>query len=295
METKIIGNKIAEARKKINISQAQLAEKIFISAQAVGKWERGESMPDIVTLNKVAEILNVNLNYFSDNFESSNSVSEKKSADTSADIYKRNHRWDMSNESWIDVDFSGLKDLQDKFSSSNMKSCKFVGSILSGLTLKSNHISNCDFSDSDLSCSKIHSSYLLKNGFKNCSVKHAEFSESHLNACDFANADFTEAKFNSSDFENNSLDNSIWNRTAFIYTSFYNVVFGGVMQNCSFENCGFKKVKFQNATLLNTFFKHNKKLKQIQFIDCKADTLTYAFLKNGKANLTGITLISSED
>ena len=70
METKIIGNKIADARKKLSISQAQLAEKLFISAQAVGKWERGESMPDIVTLNKLADILNVDLNYFSEKFNS---------------------------------------------------------------------------------------------------------------------------------------------------------------------------------------------------------------------------------
>jgi len=70
METKMIGIKITEARKKINISQAQLAEKLFISAQAVGKWERGESLPDIITLNRVAQILGVDLNYISENFQS---------------------------------------------------------------------------------------------------------------------------------------------------------------------------------------------------------------------------------
>jgi transcriptional regulator with XRE-family HTH domain len=43
LSTKMIGNKIAEARKKVNISQAQLAQRLFISPQAVGKWERGES------------------------------------------------------------------------------------------------------------------------------------------------------------------------------------------------------------------------------------------------------------
>ena len=59
METKMIGNKIAEARKKHNFSQAQLAEKLFLSAQAVGKWERGESMPGILTLNKLADLLNI--------------------------------------------------------------------------------------------------------------------------------------------------------------------------------------------------------------------------------------------
>ena len=66
LNTKIIGNKIAEARKKINISQAQLAVRLFISSQAVGKWERGESMPDIITFNRLAEILEVDLNYFSE-------------------------------------------------------------------------------------------------------------------------------------------------------------------------------------------------------------------------------------
>jgi transcriptional regulator with XRE-family HTH domain len=71
LETKKIGNKIAEARKRINISQAELAQRLFISAQAVGKWERGESMPDITTFNRLAEILGVDLNYFSDNVSSS--------------------------------------------------------------------------------------------------------------------------------------------------------------------------------------------------------------------------------
>jgi ribosome-binding protein aMBF1 (putative translation factor) len=62
VNTKTIGNRIADARKKINISQAQLAQRLFISPQAVGKWERGESMPDIITLNRLAEILGVDLN-----------------------------------------------------------------------------------------------------------------------------------------------------------------------------------------------------------------------------------------
>ncbi|RYG21663.1 MAG: XRE family transcriptional regulator, partial [Chitinophagaceae bacterium] len=49
LNSKSIGNKIAEARKKINSSQAELAKQVSISPQAVGKWERGESMPDIIT------------------------------------------------------------------------------------------------------------------------------------------------------------------------------------------------------------------------------------------------------
>ena len=78
LNTKIIGNKIAEARKKKNISQATLAQQLFISSQAVGKWERGESMPDIITLNCLAEILGVDLNYFSENFQTDFSETDSK-------------------------------------------------------------------------------------------------------------------------------------------------------------------------------------------------------------------------
>jgi hypothetical protein len=35
-----------------------------------------------------------------------------------------------------------------------------------------------------------------------------------------------------------------------------------------------------------------ERLKRIRFIDCKADKMTYAFLKNGKADMTGITLLT---
>lgn len=69
LNTKMIGNRIAEARKKINMSQAGLAGFLFISPQAVGKWERGESSPDIITFNRLSEILGVDLNYFSENFQ----------------------------------------------------------------------------------------------------------------------------------------------------------------------------------------------------------------------------------
>ena len=295
METKMIGNKIAEARKKLSISQAQLAEKLFISAQAVGKWERGESMPDILTLNKLADILSVDLNYFSEKFDSYESEIASNPEETTKDNQLKKVKWDMSIGNWVDADFSGLKDLQEKFSSSNLKNCKFIGSELLGLILKSNQIENCDFSNSDISRSNIQSSHLVRNDFKSCCLKESKFSVSHLKDSDFTNADFTGASFNLSDFINNTIDNAIWNQTAFKTTGFDNIEFTGVIINCLFENCGFKKVKFQNATLINTFFKNNRKLKQVKFVDCKVDKLTYAFLKNGKDVLTGITLVDNED
>ena len=297
---KMIGNKIAEARKKVNISQAQLAQRLFISSQAVGKWERGESMPDIITFNRLAQILGVDLNYFSDGIEpvsteiAPSEFSKKQTNDLSSAKQKNNRSWDMSRGNWVDADFSGLKNLHDKFSSSNMQRCKFIDSDMSGLLLKSNNVDTCDFSGSDFSRSNIQNSYLSNSGFKDCSMKETEFSQSYINGCDFTGADFTGVIIKSGGFEKNTIANAIWNCTSFIDSHIADIVFTGTLQDCSFENCSFTKLIFKNATIINTFFK-NKSLKRIQFIDCQADRITYEFLKNGKANLTGITLLPKGD
>lgn len=297
LNTKMIGNRIAEARKKATISQAQLAERLCISSQAVGKWERGESMPDIITLNRLAEILGVDLNYFSEGPESvSNEKTAVKVPKTEAEELpvgkQKKLKWDMSSGNWVDADFSGLNNLNEKFGSSNMQRCKFIGSDLSELLLKSNNVDSCDFSESDISNSRFQNSNLVNNKFNSCKLNEAEFTGSYIYDCDFTGADFTEVKVKSGGFEKNTFTNVVWESASFHSSYIANTVFEGTLENCSFENCAFKKVTFQNATLVNTFFK-NKSLKQIKFIDCQADRMTYEFLKNGKADLTGITLLTA--
>lgn len=41
----------------------------------------------------------------------------------------------------------------------------------------------------------------------------------------------------------------------------------------------------KNVTIINTFFKHNRKINRAELIDCKVDKLTYAFLKSNRARL----------
>lgn len=300
LNTSMIGNKIAEARKKINISQAQLAQRLFISSQAVGKWERGESMPDITTFNRLAEILGVDLNYFSESSQSKATeiapleFSVKQPAESPFGKQEKKPAWDMSLGNWVDADFSGLKNLHEKFSSSNMQRSKFIGSDLSGLLLKSNHIDSCDFSGSDISSSHIQNSHLVNNLFMDCSLKETEFSKSHVKGCDFSGTDFTGVVFKSSAFQENKIVNAVWNRSSFIDTQIDDIVFDGTLEDSYFENCVFNWVKFQNSTLTNTFFKNNTfKRNRVRFIDCQADRITYEFLKHGKADLTGITLLTS--
>ena len=50
-----------EARKKLNITQKELAEQLSITDKAVSKWERGLCLPDISILLPLSQILGVNL------------------------------------------------------------------------------------------------------------------------------------------------------------------------------------------------------------------------------------------
>jgi len=296
METKIIGNKIAEARKKINISQSQLAEKLFISPQAVGKWERGESFPDIITFNRLAIILGVDLNYFSENFTSLNTIEAsverlpEHAAELATDTPKAKRNWDMSLGNWVDADFSGLKNLNEKFSSSNMKNCKFIGSELSGLLLQANNVVGCDFTGSDISNSQFKSSHVVNTKFNDCLLKNAEFSSSYVKSCNFTGADFSDVVIKSSSFVKNTIENAVFVRTSFNASDIADIVFNSPISDCSFENCEFTKVTFRNSKITNTFFKC-RSLKKISFIDCEADRMSYEFLKNGKADMTGIKLV----
>jgi transcriptional regulator with XRE-family HTH domain/DNA-directed RNA polymerase subunit RPC12/RpoP len=57
-----IGKFIAECRKKQNLTQLQLAEKLNITDRAVSKWERGKSMPDSSIMLELCEILKISVN-----------------------------------------------------------------------------------------------------------------------------------------------------------------------------------------------------------------------------------------
>lgn len=57
-----IGANIAAYRKRANLTQAGLAEKLNYSDKAVSKWERGESIPDVLTLIQLAEQFDITVN-----------------------------------------------------------------------------------------------------------------------------------------------------------------------------------------------------------------------------------------
>jgi len=57
-----IGKFIAECRKKANLTQMQLAEKLGITDKAISKWERGMAMPDTSIMLELCDILCISVN-----------------------------------------------------------------------------------------------------------------------------------------------------------------------------------------------------------------------------------------
>ena len=57
-----IGRFIAECRKKNDLTQMQLAEKLNITDRAVSKWETGKAMPDSSIMLQLCEILKISVN-----------------------------------------------------------------------------------------------------------------------------------------------------------------------------------------------------------------------------------------
>ena len=60
---RIIANNITELRKAVPYTQAELAEKLNYSDKAVSKWERGESIPDVIVLKQIADLFGVTVDY----------------------------------------------------------------------------------------------------------------------------------------------------------------------------------------------------------------------------------------
>ena len=59
----VIADNLINLRKSNKLTQLELAEKLNYSDKAISKWERGESLPDIIILKQLAEMYGVSVDY----------------------------------------------------------------------------------------------------------------------------------------------------------------------------------------------------------------------------------------
>lgn len=63
MNIEKVGLQISELRKNKGLTQNDLGERLGVSFQAVSKWERGETLPDITILPDLASVLCTTIDY----------------------------------------------------------------------------------------------------------------------------------------------------------------------------------------------------------------------------------------
>lgn len=56
-----IGSYIQKKRNEVGITQQELGEKLLVSSQAVSKWERGDSLPDVSLLLELSKLLHTSV------------------------------------------------------------------------------------------------------------------------------------------------------------------------------------------------------------------------------------------
>ncbi|HBP44124.1 MAG TPA: hypothetical protein DD621_05645 [Clostridiales bacterium] len=79
-----LGEKITELRKHNNLTQEQLGKELNISAQAVSKWERNLSEPDLYAIKAMSNIFNISIDALINNdkeLEFKNIIIENKSGE----------------------------------------------------------------------------------------------------------------------------------------------------------------------------------------------------------------------
>ena len=61
MDALYTGNKISQLRKQHNMTQKDLARLLSVTDKAVSKWERGINFPDLLTMEKIAQIFDTSV------------------------------------------------------------------------------------------------------------------------------------------------------------------------------------------------------------------------------------------
>lgn len=67
MDNITIGKKIIAVRRKLGLTQKEFGRRLGVTKQALSSWEHGRTLPDIITLTRIAALFGLSLNDFINN------------------------------------------------------------------------------------------------------------------------------------------------------------------------------------------------------------------------------------
>lgn len=270
VNAKIISERIATARKDSGITQSDLARKINMSPQNVSKWERGESLPDAVTLKAIADTLNKEITYFyGENGDEQGSFVINTPANKSDD---KKPRATLNNcaDKWKNLDLS-----HSKMDCYDFKYARFE---------------NCDFSSADFNKNKLPYTEFIR-----CNLNQANVAECDIFRADFKNCDMIETVF-----DNAELDQSDFADCTLKNMNFKNMPFNSSCRACLIENVTFENVDFKSAIFKKTIFENcvftnctfvECDFRHTTFKSCTTDKISYGFLSISKADIKDFKIL----
>lgn len=303
MDTKIIGSKITQARKAKGLSQAGLAQQLFISPQAVGKWERGESMPDITTFHRLAAMLGVDLNYFSEN-------STPGAAPVASPVEQPAEEHLPSRDRQIPLQLTAVGLQQENFAGATLHKAKFKAGSLQGTNFAGADLTGSTFEVLDARAANFDNANLTDCNFSITDLTGASFRRSILtrttlhmsgHGAIFTDVTFLDARLTKADLQQTQFERCIFNGTDFHQCDLRGIHFDGqTFIGVKFDKSALKDASFGGAILRNVSFKLPFSLTNKSHLDFQTvcfdgatmDKITYAALKGLRvADLSKVTVV----
>lgn len=96
----VFNRQLVKLRRQQNLSQEQLAHELFVSRQSISKWEQGETTPDLDTVVKLANLLQVDLNELVGGQTTEKSTESAKSRSVLPEGQRPMNGWEFFSKNW---------------------------------------------------------------------------------------------------------------------------------------------------------------------------------------------------
>ncbi|MDE5600944.1 MAG: helix-turn-helix domain-containing protein [Clostridia bacterium] len=209
----IIGKNLVNARFDVGYTQKELADKLAVSPQNISKWERGVSVPDVITLMQIAEILNKDIKYFIES-----------------------HYKEVTPVIPTPTVPAPVKYVDSVFSNTNWYKQRICEIKRIGIYLFNSIMRYSEFSSLSLEYCKIKDCELFHCGSSNLNIRDVEIRHSFFRFMKLNGATVTSCKVNASFYHCEIKD-----------SSFSATVFDSCNMDAIFENCKFSRIAVKNC------------------------------------------------
>ena len=240
----IIGKNLVNARSDKGYTQKELADKLAVSPQNVSKWERGVSVPDVITLLQLADILNKDIKYFLDSHYQKEVVVASPEPPTPAVVQ------------YVDSVFNNANWYKQRISDIKRNGVYLFNSVMRYAEFSSLEMEYCKFKDCELFHCSNANSQMNDIEIKHCffrfmKIKNVALSSCKINAS-FYRCEIKDSSFSATVFDNCNMD-VVFENCKFSRIAVKNVK---KARHCTFENCEMDKMSEQafresGATIIN--------------------------------------------